>query len=318
MRLWRKNRKCQFWFIEIEVRGHFFPKNCYLAAAISRAFSDLSKDILFSMKINLKNPLAFFDLESTGTDIMHDRIVEISIVKLLPNGEKQTRTKRINPTIPIPAEVTAIHGISDADIADAPTFKQIAKSLADFLKGADLAGFNILRFDVPMLVEEFLRAGVDFNLQNRKIIDLQRIYHLMEPRTLAAAYKFYCGKELEGAHSAEVDALACLEVLEAQIEKYEGVEVKDARGNLIKPVVNDMAVLNELSLSRNVDLMGRMVYDDNNVAVFNFGKHKGKSVIEVLKTEPSYYDWMMKGDFALNTKQELTRLKLSMATNITK
>ncbi|WP_027003029.1 3'-5' exonuclease [Hugenholtzia roseola] len=270
------------------------------------------------MKINLKNPLAFFDLESTGTDIMHDRIVEISVVKLLPNGERQTRTKRINPTIPIPAEVTAIHGISDTDIADAPTFKQIAKSLADFLKGADLAGFNILRFDVPMLVEEFLRAGVDFNLQNRKIIDLQRIYHLMEPRTLSAAYKFYCGKELEGAHSAEVDTLACLEVLEAQIEKYDGVEVKDTRGNVLKPVANDMAILNELSLSRNVDLMGRMVYDDKNVPVFNFGKHKGKSVVEVLKAEPSYYDWMMKGDFALNTKQELTRIKLSMATNLFK
>lgn len=265
------------------------------------------------MNLKLKNPLAFFDLEATGIDTIKDRIVEISIVKLMPNGEKQTHTYKINPTIPIPAITTAIHGISDEDIKDAPTFKQMAKTFASILKGCDLAGFNILRFDVPLLVEEFLRAGVDFDISNRKLIDLQRIYHMMEPRTLSAAYKFYCNEDLEGAHSAQVDTLACVGILEEQVKRYENQEYKDHQGNITVPVKNDMEILHNLSISNKIDLAGRMVYNEKNEAVFAFGKHRDRPVEEVLKKEPSYYDWIIKNDFPLNTKQELTRIKLKMS-----
>lgn len=264
------------------------------------------------MNLNLKNPLAFFDLEATGIDTINDRIVEISIVKLMPNGEQETHTHKINPTIPIPKVTTNIHGISDEDVKDKPTFKQMAKTFANILKGCDLAGFNILRFDVPMLVEEFLRAEVDFDISSRKLIDLQRIYHMMEPRTLSAAYKFYCDKELEGAHSAEVDTVACVDILKEQVKMYEDREHKDSQGNVTVPVKNDMAALHKLSFSNRVDLAGRMVYNDKNEAVFAFGKHRDKKVEDVLKKEPSYYDWIIKNNFPLNTKQELTRIKLSM------
>ena len=262
------------------------------------------------MQLKLKNPLAFFDLETTGVNICHDRIVEICIVKVMPNGERIIKTKRVNPTIPIPIESSLIHGIYDEDIKDAPVFKSIAKSMAQFIEGCDLAGFNIIKFDVPMLVEEFLRAGVDFDVSNRKLIDAQRIFHMMEPRSLTAAYKFYCGKDLQGAHSAEVDTLATLEVLEAQIDYYDNKSIKDSSGKEITPIKNDMQALHDLTASKMVDLAGRMVYNDKGVEVFNFGKHKDKPVEEVLRQEPTYYDWVMNGDFPLNTKKKLTEIKL--------
>lgn len=263
------------------------------------------------MNLNLRNPLVFFDLETTGINTVKDRIVEISMVKVMPNGEKVIRTHKINPTIPIPKETTKIHGISDEDVKDAPTFKEMAKDIAKFLEGCDLAGYNMLRFDVPLLVEEFLRADVNFDVSNRKLIDAQRIFYLMEPRTLTAAMKFYCNKELEDAHSAEADTLATFEVLDAQIARYKDVKIKDKNGKEYVPVINDMEALHNLTSSKMVDLAGRMVYNDKGVAVFNFGKHKNRPVLDVLKAEPNYYDWMMKSDFALNTKQKLTEIKLS-------
>lgn len=263
------------------------------------------------MNLELRNPLAFFDLETTGINVVKDRIVEISIVKVMPNGEKIIKTKKVNPTIPIPAETTKIHGISDEDVKDAPTFKDIAKDIAKFLEGADLAGYNMLRFDVPVLVEEFLRVGINFDVSARKLIDVQRLFYLMEPRTLTAAYKFYCDKELEGAHSAEVDTIATFEVLDAQIARYKGVEIKDKEGKVYDPIKNDMEALHELTASKMVDLAGRMVYNANDEVVFNFGKHKNKPVLKVLEKEPNYYDWMMRSDFSLNTKQKLTEVKLS-------
>ncbi|MCU0446657.1 MAG: 3'-5' exonuclease [Microscillaceae bacterium] len=262
-------------------------------------------------KLNLKNPLVFFDLETTGINISQDRIVELSFVKAQLNGELEIKTRKINPEMPIPVESSLIHGIYDEDVKDAPTFKSIAKSLAQFLEGCDLAGFNILRFDVPMLVEEFLRAGVDFQIANRKLIDAQRIFHMMEPRNLTAAYKFYCGKELEDAHSAEADTMATYHVLNAQVERYENVQIKDENGNLINPIKNDMSVLHDLTASKIVDLAGRMTYNHEGVIIFNFGKHKNRPVEEVFKIEPTYYDWMLKGDFPLDTKRKLTEIKLN-------
>lgn len=261
-------------------------------------------------KIKLKNPLVFFDLETTGTNISQDRIVELAFVKALPNGELQNKIHLINPEIPIPIESSLIHGIYDEDIKEAPTFKSIAKNLSKFLEGADLAGFNILRFDVPMLVEEFLRVGVDFDVSNRKLVDAQRIFHLMEPRNLTAAYKFYCGKELEDAHSAEADTMATYHVLNAQVEKYDGIAIKDEKGNDFFPIKNDVTSLHELTAGKLVDLAGRFIYNEKGEEIFNFGKHKDRPVLEVLEKEPSYYDWMMKGDFPLDTKRKLTEIKL--------
>lgn len=262
----------------------------------------------------LKKPLAFFDLEATGINIVRDRIVEISVVKALPNGEEEVRTRRINPEMPIPIESSMIHGIYDEDVKDCPTFKQIARDLANFLEGCDLAGFNSNRFDVPMLVEEFLRVGVDFDIKNRRLIDVQRIFHLMEPRNLSAAYQFYCGKELVGAHGAEADAVATYEVLNAQIKHYKGVQIKDSDGNITTPIENDMEALHQLTASNNVDLGGRMVFNEDGEELFNFGKHKGKKVVDVLKKEPSFFDWMQKGDFPLDTKRKLTEIRLRALT----
>ena len=262
------------------------------------------------MELNLKNPLTFFDLETTGTNVVQDRIVEISVVKVMPDGEIITKTNKINPTVPIPIETSVIHGIYDEDVKDAPTFKNIAKSLAQFLEGSDLAGFNILKFDVPLLVEEFLRVDVDFDVSKRKLIDAQKIFHMMEKRTLSAAYKFYCGKTLDNAHSAEADTLATLEVLKAQVEMYNGQEVVDNLGNKLGVMENDMATLHKLSASNLVDLAGRMVFNVEGQEVFNFGKHKDVPVSEVFKKEPSYYDWMMRGDFPQDTKRKLTEIKL--------
>lgn len=262
------------------------------------------------MSLNLKNPLAFFDLETTGTSIAKDRIVELSFIKVLPNGERIVKTSKINPTVPIPAETSAIHGIFDEDVKDSPTFKSIAKSLAKFLEGADLAGFNILKFDVPLLVEEFLRAGVEFDVDKRKIVDAQKIFHMMEKRTLGAAFKFYCDKTLEDAHSAEADTQATLEVLMAQVVRYDGMMAVDNLGKQVGMIKNDMEILHKLTSSNMVDLAGRFVFNNQGIEVFNFGKHKGKPVAEVLKQDYGYYDWMMKGEFPLDTKRRLTEIKL--------
>jgi DNA polymerase-3 subunit epsilon len=262
------------------------------------------------MILNLKNPLTFFDLETTGINTVLDRIVEISVVKLMPSGEKITKTHKINPTVAIPIETSLIHGIYDEDVKDAPTFKSIAKSLAQFLEGSDLAGFNILRFDVPLLVEEFLRADVDFDVSKRKLIDAQKIFHMMEKRTLSAALQFYCGKSLDNAHSAEADTLATLEVLEAQVEKYKGQEITDNMGKKLGVIENDMSILHELTSSNMVDLAGRIIFNNDGKEVFNFGKHRNTLVSDVLQKEPNYYNWMMNGDFPQDTKRKLTEIKL--------
>ena len=250
------------------------------------------------MQLNLKNPLVFFDLETTGIDIAKDRIVEISMVKVMPNGEEIVKTRRINPGMPIPPESTAIHGITDEDVKDCPKFKEIAKSLAAQIEGCDLAGFNSNRFDIPMLAEEFVRAGVDVDLNRRKFIDVQTIFHKMEQRNLTAAYKFYCNKDLANAHSAEADTMATYEVLKAQLDRYPELE-------------NDVNFLSKYSsFTNNVDFAGRMVYNEKGQEVINFGKYKGRLVEEVLKSDPSYYAWIMNGDFPLNTKKMLTEIRL--------
>lgn len=262
------------------------------------------------MKLNLRNPVCFFDLETTGMNMTSDRIIEIAVVKMMPTGETQTKTNLLNPGITILPESTAIHGISNEDVRDKPTFKEVAKEYAKFMEGADLSGFNILKFDVPMLVEEFIRAGVDFDYSRKKIIDSQRIFHLMEKRTLSAAYKFYVGKELANSHSAEADTRASLEVLIAQVERYEGQVVTDSLGKKIGDIKNDMDILGRLTTSDLVDLASRMVMNAKGEEIFNFGKHKGKVVTTVLREESSYYDWMMNGDFPMDTKRKLTEIKL--------
>ena len=262
------------------------------------------------MNLKLKNPLAFFDLETTGINIANDRVVEISILKIMPNGDEEKRTDLVNPGIPIPAETSLIHGIYDDDIKDAPPFKDIAKTLVKFLEGCDLGGFNILRFDVPMIVEEFLRAGVNFDISKRKLIDAQKIFHLMEKRNLSAAYTFYCNETLENAHSAEADTLATFEIFKKQVERYDGQEVLDMKGNKLGVIQNDMEAIHNITLQKMVDLAGRMVYNDNGEEVFNFGKHKGKRVVDILEKEPMYYNWIQKNDFSLDTKRKLTEIKL--------
>ncbi len=250
------------------------------------------------MKLNLKRPLVFFDLETTGVDTAKDRIVEISMVKVMPDGEEIVRTRLINPQMHIPEDATAVHGITDEDVKGQPTFAQIAKSLSQFIEGCDFGGFNSNRFDLPMLVEEFLRAGVDVDFKNRKFIDVQNIFHKMEQRTLVAAYKFYCDKDLTDAHSAEADTRATYEVLKAQLDRYSELQ-------------NDVAALAEFSSrGETVDYAGRIVYNDKGEEVFNFGKYKGVKVSEVFQREPSYYDWMMNGDFPLYTKKVITEIRL--------
>ena len=250
------------------------------------------------MKLNLKRPIIFFDLETTGTDTSNDRIVEISMVKVAPDGEKTIKTRRINPEMPIPAEATAIHHITDEDVKDCPTFKQIAKSLKAFIEGCDFGGFNSNRFDLPVLVEEFLRAGVDVDFRKRRYIDVQNIFHKKEERTLVAAYRFYCNKDLEAAHSAEADTLATYEVLLGQLERYEDLQ-------------NDVDFLSEYSTrNRTADFAGRIGYDDKEQEIFTFGKYKGRVVAEIFEKDPSYYDWMMNGDFPQYTKKIITEIKL--------
>lgn len=253
------------------------------------------------MKLNLKRPIIFFDLETTGLDIVRDRIVEITILKISPNGDEECITRRINPEMPIPAESTAIHGISNEDVKDAPPFRSIAKSLAQKMRGCDLAGYNSEHFDLPMLGEEFLRAGVDINLAEMRHIDVQTIFHKMEQRTLVAAYRFYCSKELQDAHSAEADTRATWEVLQAQLDRYPD--------NL----KNEVAFLSEFSKrNQNVDLAGRIALNEKGEPTIQFGKYKGRVVQEVLVKDPGYYSWIMQSDFTLDTKRHFTRIKLSM------
>lgn len=252
------------------------------------------------MKLNLRRPLVFFDLETTGINITKDRIVELSYIKVLPDGSDVRKTMRVNPGMHIPEQATAVHHITDEDVKDKPLFKEIAKTLAKDFEGCDFAGFNSNRFDIPLLMEEFLRAGVDFDISKRKFIDIQTIFHKMEQRTLTAAYKFYCDKDLDNAHSANADTEATYEVLQAQLDRYPNLE-------------NDVDFLSKFSSqNRNVDLAGRIILNDNNVEVFNFGKYKGQPVEEVLKRDSGYFGWIMQGDFPQNTKNVLTNIKLRM------
>ncbi|MBQ8775402.1 MAG: 3'-5' exonuclease [Alistipes sp.] len=250
------------------------------------------------MNLQLKRPIIFFDLETTGVDTSKDRIVEISMVKVGVDGSKQVKTRRINPEMPIPAEATAVHGITDEDVREEPTFRQIAKSLAQFIEGCDFGGFNSNRFDLPVLVEEFMRAGVEVDFKRRKFVDVQNIFHKKEQRTLVAAYKFYCDKDLENAHSAEADTLATYEVLEAQIERYGDI------GSTVEELAA-FSTHNEV-----VDFAGRIALNDNGEEIFTFGKYKGQKVEDVFRREPSYYAWMMDGDFPLYTKKVITEIRL--------
>ena len=255
------------------------------------------------MKLNLRNPLIFFDLETTGINIVSDRIVEISYLKVFPNGDEESKTRRINPEMPIPPQATEVHGITDEDVKDAPTFKSIAKSLASQMEGCDLAGYNSNRFDIPLLAEEFLRAGVDIDLMKRKFVDVQTIFHKKEQRTLEAAYKFYCQKEMENAHTAEADTQATYEVLKAQLDRYPDLK-------------NDIVFLSEYSaFGNNVDFAGRVVYNEKMQEVINFGKYKGRLVEEVFREDPGYYGWIIQGDFPLYTKRVFTAIKLRPAFN---
>lgn len=247
------------------------------------------------MKLQLSRPLAFIDLETTGVNISTDRIVEIAIVKINTDGTKQVKRKLINPLMPIPKSSSDIHGITDEMVKDAPSFKQVANEVKQFIDQCDLGGYNSNRFDIPMLIEEFLRVGIEFSVDGKKLVDVQKVFHMMEQRTLSAAYKFYCQKNLDGAHSAEIDATATWEVLEAQVERYPQI------GNTVDSIV-------KFTGEDDIVDFARRFVKENGVEIFNFGKHKGKTVVQVLKEEPQYYDWMMKGDFPMNTKQKLTEI----------
>ena len=252
------------------------------------------------MKLNLKRPVCFLDLETTGINVSTDRIVEISLLKIHPDGREEWLTTRVNPEMPIPSSATAVHGISDRDVADAPRFREIAQKIKAFLEGCDLAGYNAIKFDIPVLAEEFLRAEIDFSFGKRRYVDPQVIFYRKEQRTLSAAYRFYCGKELDNAHSSKADAEAAYQVLKAQLDRYQDLE-------------NDIEKLAEISTFNNiVDFAGRIIYDENGTEIFNFGKHKGKAVEKVLEEEPSYYSWMMNGDFPLYTKKVLTEIRLRL------
>ncbi len=265
------------------------------------------------MELNLKRPLAIFDLEATGLNVAKDRIVEISILKINPNGTNESKTWLINPEYPIAEEASEVHGYTNEDLKEKPTFKQLAKEISRFLDNCDLAGYNALKYDIPMLVEEFLRNDVDFEVTNRKLIDVQNIFMKMEQRTLKAAYKFYLQKELENAHAAEADTMATYEVLTAQLDKYKETEFTDRKGKTSIPVINDMEALATFSSHhRNADLMGQFIFNEEGKEVVNFGKHKGKTVEDVFTSEPSYYKWMMQADFPLYTKKLITRIKFRM------
>jgi DNA polymerase III subunit epsilon len=250
------------------------------------------------LNLNLKRPIAFLDLETTGINVSTDRIVELSVLKISPNGKEEWMTTRINPEMAIPQKSTAIHGIKDDDVAKSPTFKEVARKLAAFLEGCDLAGYNAIKFDIPVLAEEFLRVNIDFSFTKRRYVDVQVIFHKKEQRTLSAAYLFYCKKELEGAHGSKADTSATFEILKSQLDRYKDLE-------------NDIEKLADFSsFNSNVDFAGRIVLDEKGVEIFNFGKHKGKPVEVVFNEEPAYYSWMMNGEFPLYTKKVLTEIKL--------
>ncbi len=252
------------------------------------------------MELKLTKPIVFFDLETTGTNVQHDRIVELSYIKVMPNGEEIEKAIRINPEMPIPAEATAVHNITDEDVANCPTFKQIAHDIAKVFTGCDIGGFNSNRFDVPMLMEEFMRVGIDFDCTKCRFVDVQTIFHKMEQRTLSAAYKFYCDKDLENAHSAAADTRATYEVLKAQLDRYSNLS-------------NDINFLSEFSTqNKNADLAGRIIYNADKKEVFNFGKYKGQLVEDVFRRDTGYYGWMMQGDFPANTKKVITNIKLRL------
>lgn len=254
------------------------------------------------MKLNLKRPIIFFDLETTGLGIAKDRIVELCYIRVEPNGNEEARSIRINPEMHIPEVASSVHGITDDDVKDCPTFADVAPQLAATFEGCDLAGFNSNRFDLPLLAEEFMKAGVNIDLSHVQAIDVQNIYHKLEKRTLAAAYKFYCGRDLENAHSALADTQATYEVLQAQLDHYPN------------DLQNDVDFLAEFSrMNRNIDFAGRFVYDESGKELINFGKYKGKAIKDVLSRDPGYYSWIMQGDFTLNTKQVLTKLRLKYA-----
>jgi DNA polymerase-3 subunit epsilon len=268
------------------------------------------------MKLNLTKPIVFFDIESTGLNIGTDKIVEICLLKLLPNNTTITKTERINPQMHIPEHISELHGIYDKDVADKPVFAELAPAIRDFIKGCDLAGYNLLKFDVPLLVEEFLRIDMDINLKGVRMVDVQNIFHRMEPRNLRAAYKFYCGEELINAHSAEVDTVATFKILEAQLNRYENTVIMDENKQEYIPVKNDIASLSSFSImNKHVDFAGHLIYDKNNIVVFNFGKYKGNPVEQVFIKEPSYYDWIMKADFPLYTKKIIHSIRVQMLSN---
>jgi DNA polymerase-3 subunit epsilon len=246
--------------------------------------------------LQLKKPLAFIDIEATGTNVSNDRIVEIAIIKVMPDGLRTSKRKLINPQIPIPQVCIDLHGITNEMVKDAPVFKQVAREIKQFLDGCDLACYNAYRLDIPLLMEEFIRAEVEFDMKSRKVLDVQKIFHQMEQRTLSAAYKFYCQKALEGAHGAEIDALATADILNAQVERYP--QLGNSVDSILKTIGEDSII----------DFARRFIYDDKGIEIFNFGKHKGRPVSDVLKAEPQYYDWMMKGEFPMNTKQKLTEI----------
>ena len=251
------------------------------------------------MELKLTKPICFFDLEATGTNVAKDRIVEIAVLKIFPNGNKESRTWLVNPEVPIPKEVVKIHGISDEKVANEPTFKQLAGTVYEMIKGCDLAGYNSNRYDIPLLAEEMLRAGIDFDMKNMLAVDVQTIFHKMEQRTLSAAYKFYCGKDLEGAHGAEVDTEATYEVLKSQLDRYN------------EDLQNDIKWLSEFSSQKNcADIAGLIVFDKKGREVFGFGKYKGKCVEDILEQEPGYFGWFQNADFPLYTKKVLTAIKL--------
>ena len=262
------------------------------------------------MQLQLERPIVFFDLETTGINVGQDHIVQICLHRVNPNGITRTKTHYVRPvdgkgnTVHIPESTTQIHGITDADVADKPTFRDLAAEIAEFIGDADLAGYNSNKFDVPLLVEEFLRVGYPFDIKCRRLVDVQNIFHKMEQRTLKAAYRFYCHKELDNAHSADADTLATYEVLMAQLDRYKDVEYTAPDGTVSKPIVNDIGELSRFStILQWADLVGHIGYDKHYHEVFNFGKHKGKMVEKVFAEEPSYYDWMMKADFPLSTKE---------------
>lgn len=271
------------------------------------------------MKLNLKKPLVFFDLETTGTSVATDRIVEIAMLKIMPDGSMHSRPNKganrflVNPGRAIPTETSMIHGIYDEDVKDAPSFAEVADQIFKFIFDCDLGGFNSNRFDIPLLAEEFLRVGIDFSIENRNLVDAQVIFHLMEQRTLKAGYKFYCDKELDGAHEALADTTATFEVFEAMIERYEGVEVPKEIPGSIRTIENDMEKIHQFcQRHKNADLMGRLVYNENDEVCINFGKHKGKTLKAVLEENPGYYGWMMQGEFPLYTKKVLSNAKKSL------